>query len=112
MIAALMEPGLFTVVKRLAAGKDSLNRPVTANISRKVSDGRLEQTASVEGEAFVVNRYRAFFPISTDVSADDSVECRGSLYTVEGAPSVERVPGFPALDNIAAVLRYVGPVTP
>lgn len=111
MIGLLMERDLFTVVRKLPAGKDSLGRPKTATISRATSDGRLEQTTTVEGEAFVVNRYRAFFPVGTELHADDEIECRGDRYTVQGAPSVERVPGFPAISNLAATLQYVGPVS-
>lgn len=106
-----MTKDLFTIVKRGPGPRDPLGKPTTVVLSRKVTDGRLEQSGTAEGETFVVNEFRAFFPLRTDVSSGDTVEAEGLSYTVEGQPSVERIPGFPAVSNLTARLTYVGTVS-
>jgi hypothetical protein len=112
MLGALMERGLFTIVRFGVVGKDPLGKPLRAVVSSTVVDGRLEQTRTVEAseDALVVNSYRAFMPAGTDLRAGDEVRARGQRFTVEGAPAVGGISGFPALTNVAAVLKYVGPV--
>ncbi|WP_394620946.1 hypothetical protein JNUCC0626_18185 [Lentzea sp. JNUCC 0626] len=111
MIGLLMEEDLFTVLRYGVTGRDPLGKPVTSIVARSTTDGRLEQATTAEGEAFVVDKFRGFFPIGTDVRPGDEVQARSRKYVVEGSPSVERIPGFSALSNVAATLKYVGPVT-
>lgn len=111
MIHLLMERDLFTVIRYGSSFRDPLGKMVRSEISRTVTDGRLEQMTSVEGEAFVVGKFRAYFPVNTPLHADDEVLARGVRYQVQGEPSVESVPGMAAVSNVSAVLTYLGPVT-
>ena len=79
-----MERGLFTIVHLGTGGRDKLGKPIVTVLSRTPSDGRLEQTGSAEGETFVVNEFRAFFPAGTKIAAGDEVEVRGARYKVNG----------------------------
>jgi hypothetical protein len=112
MMGMLFEEDLFTIERDAGTTRDPLGKPVTAYVDVATVDGRLEQVTSAEGEAFVVDKWRAFMPMGTDLRAGDRVRARGVRYEVQGTPSVERIPGFAALSNVAAFLRYVGPVAP
>lgn len=108
---ALFERNLFVIRRHTAGGEDALGRPTqTVSLSDPV-DGILRPTGSVEGEAFVVDQYKATFPLGTDLRAADEVEARGAVYTVEGTPFATVVPRT-NVGVLGAVLQYVGPVTP
>lgn len=107
----IFEKDLFTIRRYGPGGKSPLGKPTRILLSETPADGLLDQTGTVEGEAFVVDKMRATMPIGTDLRADDEVEARGDLYTVEGRPFAVGVPGFVSIGVVTAVLQYVGPVT-
>lgn len=108
---ALMEPGLFTRLRRETTGEDALGRPVTLVTRSDPINGLLRPTGTVEGEAFVVDEYAATLPLGTDLRADDELEARGAVYTVQGSPFAAVVPRTQT-GVLTARLQYVGPVTP
>lgn len=109
----VMEPGLFRIFRATVTGKDSLNRPVVsmAALPGDRIEGLLQQTGTVEGEAYVVDKFRAIMPINADLRTSDEVEARGDRYKVEGTPFIATVPRMPNVGVLTAVLKYVGPVT-
>lgn len=113
MIGMLMERGLFVIERSTVTGRDPLGKPVTSTVDIGPLDGRLEQATTAEGgdDTIVLSKFRGFMRAGADVRAGDRVRARGLRFEVDGAPSVETITGFPALSNVAATLRYVGPVT-
>lgn len=112
MIGILMEKGLFVIERSTVTGRDPLGKPVTSTVDIGPIDGRLEQATTTEGgdDTIVLSKFRGFMPYGTPLRAGDRVRARGLRFEVDGAPSVEEIPGFPALANVAVTLRYVGPV--
>lgn len=107
---ALMEPGLFVIRRHTVSGKDALGRPTTTVTPSAPVAGILRPTGTVEGEAFVVDEYAATLPLGTDLRADDEVEARGAVYTVEGTPFPTAIPRT-KIGVLTARLKYIGPVT-
>jgi len=108
---ALLEPDLFLIRRFGASTKDSLGRTTRTLLSETPADGLLIQTGSLEGEAYVVDEFRATLPLRADLRADDEVVSRGKRYTVKGTPFAATVPRMPSVGVLTAVLKYVGPVT-
>ncbi len=108
---ALMEPGLFLVRRYGPAKKDALGRLTKPLLSETRVNGLLRPTGTEEGEAFVVDQFKATFPLGTDLRAADEVVSRGVVYTVEGTPFEAIVPRT-RIGVLSAVLKSVGPVTP
>jgi hypothetical protein len=107
----LFEDDLF-LIKRYGPGvKDALGRTTRALLSSTLADGLLAQTGTAEGEAFVVDEFRATMPLGTDLRASDEVESGGKLYTVKGSPFSSHAPGMKSVGVVTAILKYVGPVT-
>ena len=111
IFSALFERGLFTIRRATPGGRDALGRPVLTETAVATVDGLLQQTGTAEGEAFVVDKFRALMPIGTDLRAKDKVLARGAVYTVEGTPFTAHAPGAPTVGVVTAILQYVGPVT-
>lgn len=107
---ALFTRNLF-VIKRPGAvtGRDPLGRPIKGTSVSEPIDGILRQTGTEEGEAFVVDQFKATFPLGTDLRVNDTVEAQGAVYTVEGSPFETVVPRT-RIGVLTAVLKYVGPV--
>jgi hypothetical protein len=112
VFSAVFEPSLFLIKRYTAGPKDALGRPTRVLASSTPADGRLDLSGSVEGEAFVVDQFRATMTLGTDLRSGDEVEARGLTYTVEGSPAVITAPGSKTVGVVTAVLKYVGPVTP
>ena len=113
VFSAVFEPDLFTIKRYGPGPKDALGRPTRVLVSTSEPiDGRLDLTGTVEGEAFVVDKFRSTMPIGTDLRAADDVESEGKIYTVEGTPFAITAPGSKSIGVVTAVLKYVGPVTP
>lgn len=112
VFSAIFDRDLFTIRRYGVGPKDALGRPTRALLSTTTVDGLLGLTGTVEGEAFVVDLFRATMPIGTDLRAADEVESLGKVYTVQGTPLSVHAPGAPSVGVITAVLKYVGPVTP
>lgn len=110
MIGYLMSETV-TVIRRGVQGRDPLGRPTSTESARVNVPGRLEQRGSTEGDAFVVNSFRAYLPVGTEVHERDAVEHLGRLFEVEGTPTVQRIPGFPGADHLDVPLKYVGEVS-
>ncbi|MBP2323357.1 hypothetical protein JOF56_003742 [Kibdelosporangium banguiense] len=107
---ALFEQNLFKVRRYGPGPKDPLGKPTRVVLSETTVDGILQQTGSVEGEAFVVNEFRATMPLGTDLRPADDVVSKGHVYTVEGKPFAAVVPKT-KIGVVTAILKYVGPVT-
>lgn len=99
-----------TVIHYGVTGRDRLNKPITGELSRVPTRCRLEQSGTTEADTYVVNVWRGYFPAATQISAGDKVEENGRLFTVEGTPALNRVPGVPGADHLAVVLKYVGAI--
>ncbi len=108
---SLMEPGLFLVRRYGPERKDALGRITKPVLTETRVNGLLRPTGTVEGEAFVVDQFKATFPLGTDLRAADEVIARGVVYTVEGTPFEAIVPRT-EIGVLTADLKYVGPVTP
>lgn len=107
----LFEADLF-VIRRYGPGpKDALGRITKIVVSSTVVDGLLSQTGTAEGEAFVVDEFRATMPLGTDLRPSDEVESDGKVFTVKGTPFSATVPGMKTVGVVTATLKYVGPVT-
>lgn len=114
-VGLLWTPDLFSGVYRdVHTGEvDRYGKPVaTRTLVGGPYDGALHQASSREGEAFVVDMYRAMMPVDAVVTADDEVESEGAVYHVEGRPVKSQIPGYPAVSHVKLVLKYIGPVTP
>lgn len=110
--SAIFEKRLFTIRRKGAtSARDPLGRPTAAFGDVATVDGILQPTGTLEGEAFVVDRFRSIMPVGTDLRAADQVVARGDVYTVEGTPFEASPPGMRSAGIVTAVLRYVGPVT-
>ena len=108
---ALMEPGLFLVRRYGPSTKNALGQITKTLLSETRVNGLLDPTGTAEGEAFVVDMFRATLPLGTDLRPADEVVARGKTYTVEGTPFDAVVPRT-QIGVMQAVLKYVGPVTP
>lgn len=108
---ALFTKGLFKIRRYGTGPKDSLGRTTRVLTSETTVNGLLQPTGTLEGEAFVVDRFRAVMPIGTDLQLTDEVIADGKKYTVEGTPFEASAPGAKSIGVISAVLKYVGPVT-
>lgn len=109
MIQALMDTEV-EIVRYGPTGEDDLGRPVRGEVSRTESIARIEQRGSIEGEAFVADRWRASLPWGIDIDADDELHEGGRTFRVDGTPNIMSIPGFPALDRVEVELLYVGRV--
>ena len=110
ILDAVFEKDLFTIRRYGPGARDALGRVVPTLLSTTTVNGLLQLSGSLEGEAFVVDRFRATMPIGTDLRAADEVLARGSVYTVEGTPFEAHPPGVKSIGIVTAVLKYVGPV--
>lgn len=95
-----------TVVRRGPGPKDKFGKATTVEISRTTYRARVEQVGSIEGEEFVVNRWRAYFTADADIHSGDVVECRGLTLEVDGAAALRQIPGYPILTHVVAQLVY------
>ena len=111
MIQMFFEKGLFVIEREQPAGRNAVGERMSAwqPVGDPV-DGRLDQLTTVEGEAIIVNRFRATMPYGTDLRPSDRVRVNGSVYEVTGKPNEQKFPGFVSLSIVAAVLEYVGEV--
>ncbi len=109
---ALFTKGLFTIRRYGASTKDALGRTTRVVESEVQVNGLLQPTGTLEGEAFVVDRFRAVMPIGTDIHVSDEVYAEGKKYTVEGTPFEASAPGAKSIGVGTAILKYVGSVTP
>lgn len=109
MIGALFSQ-TATIVRASVSSRDALNQPIYGLPTRTAAPCRIEQIGTAEGDSYVVDTLRGFFPIDTVIMADDGVEEGGRRFTVEGTPTKERVPGFTQLSHTFALLRFVGQV--
>lgn len=113
MIETLFERDLFKVYRLVYGEPDRYGkRSVVGRPLIATEDGILDQQTALEGEAFVIGKYRATMRLDADVQPGDEVEAEGDKFTVEGRPARLRNPGFPAADHLSVHLKYVGPVTP
>ncbi len=108
---ALMEQGLFLVRRYGPPKKDALGRITKPLLSETRVNGLIRPTGTDEGEAFVIDLFKATFPLGTDLRAADEVVARDVVYTVEGTPFEAVVPRT-QIGVLTAVLKAVGPVTP
>lgn len=113
ILDAVFEKGLFQIRRPGATtGRDALGRPTKSATSwGEPVNGILSQSGTAEGEAFVVNLFRATMPLGTDLREDDEVLARGLVYTVEGTPFSASPPGVKDIGIVTAVLKYVGPIS-
>ncbi len=109
---ALFTKGLFTIRRYGPGAKDSLGRTTRTLLSETTVNGLLQPTGTLEGEAFVVDRFRSVMPIGTDLHVSDEVYAEGKKYTVEGTPFEASAPGAKSVGVVTAILKYVGTVTP
>lgn len=107
---AIMEPGLFLIRRYGPEKKDALGRITRPLLSETRVNGLLDPSGTAEGEAFVVDQFRATLPLGTDLRPSDEVVARGKTYTVEGTPFDAVVPRT-QIGVMQAVLKYVGRVT-
>lgn len=108
--AALFERDLFQIARDTGTTtRDANGRLVKTLTVVSTVDGLLQPTGTLEGEAFVVDRFRAIMPLGTDLRAADEVRSRGRVYTVEGTPFEARPPRSKRVGVLTAVLKYVGP---
>ena len=107
---AIMEPGLFLVRRYKAGPKDPYGKPTKIIDTEVRVNGLLNPTGSAEGEAFVVDRFRATLPLGTDLRPTDEIIARGKTYSVEGTPFEAVVPRT-RIGVLQAVLKYVGTVS-
>jgi len=108
---AVFEKDLFTIRRYGVDGRDPLGKPKRKLLSSVTVNGLLSQTDTIEGETFVVDKYRAIMPVGTDLRASDEVVARGDVYTVQGTPVSVSAPGMAAVGIVQATLEYIGPVT-
>lgn len=109
---ALFERDLFVIARPGAVtGRDALGRPIKGTSRSEPIDGILRQTGSIEGEAFVVDEFKATLPLGTVLRVNDTVEARGQIYKVKGSPFETIVPRS-RIGVLSATLEYVGPVNP
>lgn len=108
---AVFERDLFTIRRYGVGPKDALGRPTKVLQSETTVSGLLSLTGTVEGEAFVVDLFRATMPVGTDLRPADEVLSQGKVYTVQGTPFSVHAPGSKSVGVVTAVLKYVGPVT-
>lgn len=114
MLLALMEPGLFDIERPGGVTRDPLGNVEDAyTVVARGLPGRLEQATSHEAgdDTIVVSKWRGFLLAGTDLRSGDRLRARGHRYEVEGAPSEEHIPGFPAIANVSVTLSYIGLVT-
>jgi hypothetical protein len=111
VFGALFEPALFTIRRYGPGPKDPLGKPTRVLLFETTVDGVLSPTGTAEGEAFVVDQFRATVALDVDLRAADEVFARGLVYTVEGTPFSAVVPRT-KIGVRTAVLKYVGPVRP
>lgn len=111
VFSAVFDADLF-IIKRYGPGtKDALGRTTRQLVyTSPPLEGRLDLTGTVEGETFVVDKFRSTMPAGTDLRSGDEVEAEGKTYTVEGTPLYAHVPGMRSIGVVTAVLKYVGPV--
>lgn len=107
---ALFTKGLFTIRRATSGAKDAYGRPAQTVSDVATVPGILQPTGTLEGEAFVVDRFRAIMPLNTDLRVGDEVVADGRVYTVEGTPFESQAPGSKSVGITTAVLKYVGPV--
>lgn len=110
VFSAVFERGLFTIQRSTPGAKDALGRPTTTWRDVATVDGLLVPSGSAEGEAFVVDKFRAIVDYGTDLRAADRLLARGAVYTVEGTPFSSNAP-HTTIGVVQAVVKYVGPVT-
>jgi hypothetical protein len=112
MIEMLMDTSA-TIVHYTTGAEDELGRSQRVETGREVVPARLEQRVTNEEatQAFTTDRWFAAFPEGTKLEAGDEVIADGRVYTVDGAPNVLSIPGFPVLNRTQAELIYRGPVT-
>lgn len=108
---SLFTKGLFKIRRYGPGAKDTLGRPTRTLLSEATVNGLLQPTGTLEGEAFVVDRFRSIMPLGTDLRPADEVIAEGRVYTVEGSPFSTSAPGAKSVGVITAVLKYIGPVT-
>lgn len=109
MISAMMNDSVIIV--RLSDGAvDEYGKPSRDTASRISSKARIEQRASREGEAYVIDIWRIALPAGTTIDAGDEVEYQAKRYTVSNAPDHLSIPGFSALDRVEVDLKYVGAI--
>ncbi len=111
ILDVLFEKGLFTIRRAdpdAEEVRDDHGRVVRSGFSEQVVNGILQPTGTAEGEAFVVDHFRAVMPIGTDLRAGDEVLAQGKRYTVEGTPFTAHPPGVKTIGTVTAVLKYVG----
>jgi hypothetical protein len=109
MITALMNDTVAIV--RLSDGAaDEYGNPSRDEAERIESRGRIEQRASREDEAYVVDVWRIALPAGTRIDAGDEVEYQGKRFSVINAPDNLSIPGFSALDRVEVDLKFVGPI--
>jgi len=116
---ALMEPNLFTIRRYGAGKKDAYGKATKTLLSEVRVNGLLSPasasgtstsgTGSAEGEAFIVNMFRATIPLGTDLLATDEIVSKGKTYSVEGTPFEAVVPRT-RIGVLQALLKYVGEV--
>ncbi|WP_348240523.1 hypothetical protein, partial [Salmonella enterica] len=76
---------LFTIRRYGPGPKDPLGKPTRVVVREEVVDCIIRQTGSVEGEAFVVDEFRAALPLNTDHRPADEIICKGRVYTLQGS---------------------------
>lgn len=111
VFAAVFEKGLFQIQRSVPGVRDALGRPTSVFGTVATVDGILQPTGTLEGEAFVVDQFRAIMPLGTDLRPADRVLSGGRVYTVQGTPFEARPPGSKSIGIVTATLKYTGPVS-
>jgi hypothetical protein len=109
MITALMNDTV-TIVRLSDGAIDEYGRPSRDEAARVESSARIEQRASRENEAFVIDTWRIALPAQTEIDAGDEVEYQGKRFSVINAPDNLSIPGFSALDRVEVDLKFVGTI--
>lgn len=104
-------PQTVTVVRYAEASENEYGNPDLVAEAEVEVRARLEQIASNENDLerrTAVDRWRAFLPVGTDVTAGDELVESGRTFRVEGTPEV--VYGASAPHHIEVVLIYAADV--